>query len=247
MRHGRLQGAIAPFPSLRSSELPNVPPFYRLKLPRAVATPYNVRSFSQQCPLLAKRKSTVRLQDLPQGKLGLGEFSVGEETENEAPAYPTVVQQARNNMRKFENCVVLTRVGGFYELYFEHAEELGPMLGLKVASKKTMAGPVAMVELSADSDQHWTDKSLGRVPILPTRPFLESFGARPEQVRGHQRGIRQQRSRKGPIRRLDVRPPGHPSRDARDAGGREVHGPFREQLPSLDPPRAKLRQPFSFL
>ena len=56
-----------------------------------------------------------------------------------------MVQQARNNMRKFENCAVLTRVGNFYELYFEHAEDLGPLLGLKVASKKTTAGPVAMV------------------------------------------------------------------------------------------------------
>ncbi|KAM5362578.1 hypothetical protein ACJZ2D_012490 [Fusarium nematophilum] len=33
---------------------------------------------------------------------------------------------------------------GFYELYFEHAEEYGPLLNLKVASKKTNAGPVPM-------------------------------------------------------------------------------------------------------
>ena len=84
----------------------------------------------------------MRLQDLPQGKLA-GRLPV-QEKEDEAPAYPTVIQQARNNMQKFEKCVVLTRVGGFYELYFEHAEELGPLLGLKVASKKTVAGPVAM-------------------------------------------------------------------------------------------------------
>jgi DNA mismatch repair ATPase MutS len=48
-------------------------------------------------------------------------------------------------MQKFENCVLLTRVGGFYELYFEHAEEYGPLLNLKVAQKKTNAGPVPMV------------------------------------------------------------------------------------------------------
>ncbi|SLM40043.1 dna mismatch repair protein [Lasallia pustulata] len=47
-------------------------------------------------------------------------------------------------MRKFENCVLLTRVGGFYELYFEHAEEYGPLLNLKIAQKKTTAGPVPM-------------------------------------------------------------------------------------------------------
>ncbi|KAF5020550.1 hypothetical protein F66182_7414 [Fusarium sp. NRRL 66182] len=60
------------------------------------------------------------------------------------PAYPTVVLQARQNMLKFDNCVLLTRVGGFYELYFEHAEEYGPLLNIKVGSKKTSAGPVPM-------------------------------------------------------------------------------------------------------
>lgn len=48
-------------------------------------------------------------------------------------------------MNKYDNCVLLTRVGGFYELYFEHAEEYGPLLNLKVAQKKTGAGPVPMV------------------------------------------------------------------------------------------------------
>lgn len=69
--------------------------------------------------------------------------------EDDAPAYPTVVQQARSNMRKFENCVLLTRVGGFYELYFEHADEFGPLLNLKIAEKSTKAGPVSMVSGSA--------------------------------------------------------------------------------------------------
>lgn len=64
------------------------------------------------------------------------------------PAYPTVILQARRNMHKFANCVLLTRVGGFYELYFEHAQEYGPLLNIKVASKKTNAGPVPMVSLS---------------------------------------------------------------------------------------------------
>ncbi|KFA61437.1 hypothetical protein S40285_03435 [Stachybotrys chlorohalonatus IBT 40285] len=64
--------------------------------------------------------------------------------EQDEPAYPTVLLQAHRNMRKFDNCVLLTRVGGFYELYFEHAEEYGPLLNLKVGVKKTNAGPVAM-------------------------------------------------------------------------------------------------------
>lgn len=94
-----------------------------------------------------KTRTTVNLSDLPQGVIKAPEAplpSVREE-QDEAPSYPTVVLQARRNMAKFENCVLLTRVGGFYELYFEHAEEYGPLLNLKVASKKTNAGPVAMV------------------------------------------------------------------------------------------------------
>lgn len=67
-----------------------------------------------------------------------------EDGEEDGPAYPTVVLQARRNMRKFDGCVLLTRVGGFYELYFDQAEEYGPLLNLKVASKKTNGGPVPM-------------------------------------------------------------------------------------------------------
>ncbi|KAK8137738.1 hypothetical protein PG984_001118 [Apiospora sp. TS-2023a] len=99
-----------------------------------------------------KTKTTVNLADLPQGPLvpptptpapsASAEDAVAEE--NEGPAYPTVVLQARRNMQKFENCVLLTRVGGFYELYFQHAEEYGPLLNIKVAQKKTSAGPVPM-------------------------------------------------------------------------------------------------------
>ena len=48
-------------------------------------------------------------------------------------------------MRKFESCVLLTRVGGFYELYFEHADEFGPLMNLKVGSKKAGDGHVSMV------------------------------------------------------------------------------------------------------
>ena len=64
----------------------------------------------------AKTRATVNFKDLPQGILTGGSLPAVEE--DGGPAYPTVVQQARNNMRKFENCIVLTRVGGFYEVWF---------------------------------------------------------------------------------------------------------------------------------
>ena len=82
---------------------------------------------------------------LPQGLIPLEQPPL----EEEAPSYPTVVLQARKNMRKFENCVLLTRVGGFYELYFEHADHFAPLLNLKVAHKKPGVkanwAPVSMV------------------------------------------------------------------------------------------------------
>ncbi|EOD52178.1 putative 2 protein [Neofusicoccum parvum UCRNP2] len=43
-------------------------------------------------------------------------------------------------MRKFDHCVLLTRVGNFYELYFEHAEEYGPLLSLKVSQRRSRPG-----------------------------------------------------------------------------------------------------------
>ncbi|KAJ5664718.1 hypothetical protein N7462_011531 [Penicillium macrosclerotiorum] len=61
----------------------------------------------------AKTKATVKLKDLPQGVLKLETYNDGVD---DAPQYPTVVQGHRNNMQKFKNCVILTRVGGFYEL-----------------------------------------------------------------------------------------------------------------------------------
>lgn len=91
-----------------------------------------------------KTKTVVNLEDLPQGALPKDPLLPDQDSSSE-PAYPTVVLQARRNMQKFDNCVLLTRVGGFYELYFEHADEFGPLLNLKVASKKTSAGPVPMV------------------------------------------------------------------------------------------------------
>ncbi|KAL7950838.1 muts domain V domain-containing protein [Trichoderma barbatum] len=88
-----------------------------------------------------RSRTTVKLSDLPQGKISASLLPLEEQNE---PAYPTVVLQARRNMDKFEKCILLTRVGSFYEMYFEHAEEFAPLLNLKLASKKTNAGPVPM-------------------------------------------------------------------------------------------------------
>lgn len=81
---------------------------------------------------------------LPQGLIPDEDVSPDNRFHVVAEAFPPVIQQARNNMLKHKDCVVITRVGNFYELYFEQAEEYGQLLGLKVASKKTSAGAVPM-------------------------------------------------------------------------------------------------------
>ncbi|OTB18400.1 hypothetical protein K445DRAFT_315206 [Daldinia sp. EC12] len=94
-----------------------------------------------------KTRSSMRLEDLPQGPIKSTKSAARPAPLpdlDEGPAYPTVVLQASRNMKRFDKCVLLTRVGGFYELYLEQAEEYGPLLNLKVAHKKTNAGPVPM-------------------------------------------------------------------------------------------------------
>ena len=61
----------------------------------------------------AKRKTIVTLEELPQGTLPLDPLPSDLE-----PTYPPVIQQARANMNRFPICVVLTRVGGFYEVEY---------------------------------------------------------------------------------------------------------------------------------
>jgi hypothetical protein len=119
-----------------------------------------------------RTRTVVSLDDLPQGLVRVDSepqtgSSADEHEGPAAPSYPTVVLQARRNMQRFDNCVLLTRVGGFYELYFEHADEYGPLLNLKVAQKKTAAGPVPMVIPSPPMPYPPSRFSLSPVPALP--------------------------------------------------------------------------------
>ncbi|KAL1899649.1 MutS protein 1 [Ceratocystis pirilliformis] len=144
-------------------------------------TPNSLREKSTQArPLTRKRtkaaeKLTIKLSDLPQGRLesspennpdeqlasekneslnsGMednasfntdAKTNVDTNADAKAAKYPAVITQAHSNMQRFPNCVVLTRVGSFYELYLHQAEEFGPSLGLKISQKKTVAGPVSM-------------------------------------------------------------------------------------------------------
>lgn len=61
----------------------------------------------------AKKKATAALDDLPQGSIGGNPLPL---QDDEEPDYPPLLQQVRNNMLKFSHCVLVTRVGGFYEV-----------------------------------------------------------------------------------------------------------------------------------
>jgi hypothetical protein len=62
----------------------------------------------------AKTKATTKLKELYQGVIAADPLP--ELEADDAPQYPTVIQGAKNNMRKFHNCVLITRVGSFYEV-----------------------------------------------------------------------------------------------------------------------------------
>ncbi|KAI9656025.1 MAG: DNA mismatch repair ATPase msh1 [Bathelium mastoideum] len=102
----------------------------------------NAKSPSKISKAPKKTRKVVSLDDLPQGLLA------SPKTKDVVPQdviqYPPVIQQVRNNIRKYDGCVILTRVGNFYEMYLEQAEEYGPLLNLKVAQKKTGVGNVPM-------------------------------------------------------------------------------------------------------
>jgi hypothetical protein len=125
-----------------------VSPYSRLVTPSPTSSPSSCPRLhpTLAVPRLQARgkttKTTVNLEDLPQGAIPSAPLPA---EEDHGPAYPTVILQARRNMQKFDNCILLTRVGGFYEMYFEHAQEYGPLLNLKVVPKRTSAGPVPMV------------------------------------------------------------------------------------------------------
>jgi DNA mismatch repair ATPase MutS len=78
----------------------------------------------------------MTIKSIPQGSLPAREIEA--DVEDTGPNYSITIQQHLNNMRKYPDCVVLTKLGNFYEMYFEHAEEFAPLLNLKLAKKPTV-------------------------------------------------------------------------------------------------------------
>lgn len=61
-----------------------------------------------------------------------------------APEWPPLALGVLENMRAFPQCLLLTRVGGFYESYFEQAPELASALGIKLAARKWAGQTIPM-------------------------------------------------------------------------------------------------------
>lgn len=94
---------------------------------------------------IRKRRAKFTLDNLEQGLIDShGPMKPLPPIEDAPKRYPTVIAQALDNITRLPNCVLFTRVGGFYELYFSHAEQWASRLGLKLAVKKTTAGNVPM-------------------------------------------------------------------------------------------------------
>lgn len=89
-----------------------------------------------------KTKTIVKASALPQG--ALPPLPPSETDDAPSKTYPTVLQQHLNNVRKFSDCVVLTRVGDFYEMYFDQVEQYAPLVNLKKAKRATLLGDVPM-------------------------------------------------------------------------------------------------------
>ncbi|KPI35419.1 uncharacterized protein AB675_11729 [Cyphellophora attinorum] len=93
----------------------------------------------------AKTKATKKasaIASIQQGALEpLQDIENEEEVEPDYPSYPDTLQGVRDNMAKFKNCVVVTRVGNFYEMYFDQAAEFGPAMSLKVSYRMSARHP----------------------------------------------------------------------------------------------------------
>ncbi|KAJ3848816.1 muts domain V-domain-containing protein [Lentinula lateritia] len=55
-----------------------------------------------------------------------------------------LAQEIQNNLSKFPHCLLLTRVGNFYESYFEQAIEISRILNIKLTSRRWGGGRVPM-------------------------------------------------------------------------------------------------------
>ena len=77
----------------------------------------------------------MQLDDIQQGPIQSEALLPQNDAE---PEYPPLLQQVRNNMLKFSHCVLLTRVGGFYEVLDQHSRSTAILAKLTLSYTLSM-------------------------------------------------------------------------------------------------------------
>ncbi|KAG5716617.1 MutS like protein [Termitomyces sp. T112] len=90
----------------------------------------------------SKPKRTRKKLDSPQGPTSKQPTTDITETNNQPQTI--LAQEILENLRKFPHCLLLTRVGQFYESYFDQATEISRLLGIKLTTRKWGNGRVPM-------------------------------------------------------------------------------------------------------
>ncbi|KAJ3775091.1 muts domain V-domain-containing protein [Lentinula raphanica] len=95
-----------------------------------------------------KRLSELpKFRVLPDGSIAkpLDEWQGGEDNlHSDGLPKSVLAREIRDNLSKFPHCLLLTRVGNFYESYFEQAIEISKILNIKLTSRRWGAGRVPM-------------------------------------------------------------------------------------------------------
>ncbi|KAL9939332.1 hypothetical protein V8E36_002145 [Tilletia maclaganii] len=104
----------------------------------------------------ARRKKSLKgpADDVQEPSGGLSSISGTEGDDVDVPllhelgadgqAWPPLAKEVLTNLARFPGCMLLTRVGGFYESYFSQAPELASLLSIKLASRTWGGRTVAM-------------------------------------------------------------------------------------------------------
>jgi len=138
----------------------------------------SISSFASQpsCPSFvvtarrgAKTVTRRRVKELQQGSIPAEPLPAL--VPDDEPQLPVVLQGVKNNMARFENCVVLTRVGNFYEVdhcYFKaprdrltHCSCTSSMLKSMVLCSISKLGTSVLARKTMRSLSRWQDFHFG--------------------------------------------------------------------------------------
>lgn len=115
----------------------------RLKIP--IASFSRLQSTSalkiiERIPISFDADSVVETDNLPTSSKRVLSVNRGERQIDNS--FPPSLQYVRDVMDKYKDHVVLTQIGSFYELYFEHATKYAPKLNITLTSKELTSGRV---------------------------------------------------------------------------------------------------------